>query len=181
MEDKDLDNSEKVSSEVVLTEPPETIIDVLVQQMDVNTLVTDDVQKRNLMNVLTIMQAGHLLDIFKMQSAMSKYMSLAITQLYNADKIISGEETEADMTHKVANAMSFMQKYMVYAQRFTQGNQELLVPQDRREKEDAVAKMLASLHGEELDDVIGLLEGLRNGESTEQFEKRTKPTENGKE
>lgn len=175
MEDKKEDTKE------LIPEESGSIIDILIKQMDVDSLVTDDMQKRNLMNVLTIMQAGHLLDVFRMQSAMSKYMSLAITQLYDVEKIITGEETEADMTHKVTNAMGFMQKYMTYAQRFTQGNQELLIPNDRKEKEDAISKALASLHGEELDDVIGLLEGLRNGESTKQFEERTKSTEDREE
>jgi len=131
------------------------------------------------MNVLTILQAGHLLDIFKMQSAMSEYMRLAIDKLYDSNKIVMGEESEPDMMNKLMNAMTFMQKYMAYAQKFTHGNQELLMPKVRKENEEAIIKLLATLQGDQLQEVIQLLERLNNGENLKPVPSTTGITPSG--
>ncbi len=144
--------------------PNATAINSLVEKLDIQGLLNSDIQKRELMNVLTVLQAGHLLDVFTIQSTMSQYVKLAVQTLYNPDLIIAGEDDPVHQMAKLKEAMSFMQKYMVYAQKFTQGNQELLVPKERQDKEDAVVKLLSSLQGEKLDEVINLLEGLREEE-----------------
>ena len=158
-----------------------SFLDIVVKNMDSDKVITDDVQKRNMMNSLTLLQGALLFDVFRMLSGMNQYMQLAVTKLFDPNKILTQEETPEDMMRKFNMATNTMQKFVSYAQKFTIGNQELLVSKERREREDLVSKLLASVRADQLEDVIGLLEGLLNGESEEQFSDSVRTSESGAE
>lgn len=150
-------------------------IDILITGLDFENLVQDEVKRRELMNILTILQGANLLDVFRTQAAMGEYVREAITKIYDVNRITAGEDSLDTMMSKVQFATNFMQRYMSYAQKFTQGNQELLVSSERREREEKVSKLLASINLDQLDDAITLLEKLQNHE----FENDTRVIESG--
>jgi len=160
-----------MSDELVTSD--QSAVDIIIENTDIGKLVTDETAHRGMMNFLTVLQAAHLLDIFKMQSAMSEYMRLAISKLYNADRIISGDDDDSAIMYKLTNAMNFMQKYMSYAQKFTHSNQELLLSKERKDSEDQIQKLLATFQGDQLEEIIKLLDGLQHGETTEQISGRS--------
>ena len=146
-----------------LSELSPSILSMMLTSVDEKTqkLFVDKEQQKKIMHILTLMQAGHLMDIFKIMEQTTEFCRRGFQLLYDPE-LISGElgENPRELQKRLDSATQFMQKYMNYAQKFTIGNQEILSGSGLSETETAVVQFLSKLSEDQLEDLVKYLGGL---------------------
>jgi hypothetical protein len=133
----------------------------LMVSMDGSDVLVNREQQKHIMSVLTLMQAGHLMDIFKIMQQTTEFCRRSFQLLYNPDLVYGDlKEDPKELKERLFAATAFMQKYMNYAQKFTIGNQTILAESPLKEKEKAVVRYLSELSEDQLNDLVQYLEGL---------------------
>lgn len=136
-------------------------LSIMLASLNGNGLLTDKEQQKKIMSILTLMQAGHLMDIFKIMQQTTEFCRRGFQLLYDPE-LVNGDlkDKPRELQKRLDSVTQFMQKYMNYAQKFTIGNQEILADSGLSDTESAVVQFLSKLSEDQLEDLVKYLGGL---------------------